>query len=132
MHKVSARGRSNDAGVGSDDEAKITDNNIPLKAIGLHKVKKNQVGFINEDNEDTLISSQPKLFGTTNAALHETQNPKASAIGFSSLQDKSEEASQHALLAQQVIASENDETVGHLQLRNDNENNITKNEITSP
>ena len=55
--------------------------------------------MIVEDNEDTLISSQPKLLGSSNAALHDTQNPKASAIALSSLQDKSEEASQHALLA---------------------------------
>ena len=44
MHKVSARGGRNEmAELGSDDEAKVQgiDTNIPLKAIGLKKVKKN-------------------------------------------------------------------------------------------
>ena len=88
MHKIRAGGGSNEMGaMGSDDEARVQDidTNIPLKAIGLKKVKKNQIGIVNDDNEDTLISSQPKLLGSAHAALHDTQNPKASAIAFSTL-----------------------------------------------
>jgi len=39
---------------------------------------------VNDENEDTLISSRPKLFGSSNAGGFDTQNPKASVAAFSS------------------------------------------------